>query len=316
MHLTQILAPVDLSEGGITALQYARLFAEAFSANLTVMYVDPLFFPVDVTASHATGAFQRTCADAAFERTVSDATRTEVRVYAANALANAKYDVIVESGQPVHVILRTARELNADLLVMGTHALRGWRRAVLGSVTEGVLHGTAIPILTVSRSHGVPVMHGPVMVTRIVCPVNFTDGARESLRYAAFLAEKFNAELVAVHVIEPGSHVLPAGSSECRVREWIGDEVGEVMSFRELTMRGGAAERVLDCIDDLGADLLVIGAQHKFFRETTVIGTTTERLVRFAPCPVLTVVRAAVPHEIQLEEAFGFNLKPACSPKT
>jgi len=231
MNLTQILAPVDLSEGGITALQYARLFAEAFSANLTVLYVDPVFFPVDVTAPQTT---------AAFERTVSDATRAEVQVYAAKALAEAKYDVLVESGQPVHVILRTARELNADLLVMGTHALRGWRRAVLGSVTEGVLHGTSTPILTVSRSHGVPVMHGRVGVTRIVCPVNFSDTSRDSMRYAAQLAEKFNAELIAVHVIEPGSHVLPAGSSECRVREWIGDELGEVMSFRELTMRGGA----------------------------------------------------------------------------
>ena len=295
MNLTQVLAPVDLSEGGITALHYARFFAEAFAANLTVMYVDPVFFPVDVTASHA---------PVAFERNVADATRTEVKTYAANALGDAKYDVIVESGQPVHVILRTARELNAGLLVMGTHALRGWRRAVLGSVTEGVLHGTTVPILTVSRSHGVPVMHGPAAVTRIVCPVNFTDGARDALRYAAGLAEKFNAELVAVHVVEPGSHVLPAGSSECRVREWIGDDLGDVLSFRELTMRGGAAERVLDCVDDLGADLLVIGAQHKLFRETTVIGTTTERLVRFASCPVLTVVRAAVPHDIKLEEAF------------
>ena len=75
------------------------------------------------------------------------------------------------------------------------------------------------------------------------------------------------------------------------------------MTFHELTMRGGAAERVLDCVDDLGADLLVIGAQHKFFRETTVIGTTTERLVRFAQCPVLTVVRAALPHDIRIVES-------------
>jgi len=299
MNLTQILAPVDLSEGGITALQYARLFAGAFSANLTVMYVDPVFFPVDVTAPHATAG--------AFERIVSDATRKEVEEYAAKALANAKYDLIVESGQPVHAILRTAHELSADLLVMGTHALRGWRRAVLGSVTEGVLHGTTAPILTVSRSHGVPVMHGPVGVTRIVCPVNFSDTAHESMRYAAQLAEKFAAELVAVHVIEPGSHVLPAGSSECRVREWIGEDLGEVMSFRELTMRGGAAERVLDCVDDLGADLLVIGAQHKLFRETTVIGTTTERLVRFASCPVLTIARPAVPNDIKLPDEERFT---------
>ncbi len=48
---------------------------------------------------------------------------------------------------------------------------------------------------------------------------------------------------------------------------------------------------MLDCADDVGADFLVIGAQHKLFRDETVIGTTTERLIRFAPCPVLVVPR-------------------------
>jgi hypothetical protein len=57
---------------------------------------------------------------------------------------------------------------------------------------------------------------------------------------------------------------------------------------------------VLDCAEDLGADLIVIGAQHKRFRDETIIGTTTERLVRFARVPVLTVPRRAAaeaPHK-------------------
>jgi nucleotide-binding universal stress UspA family protein len=58
-------------------------------------------------------------------------------------------------------------------------------------------------------------------------------------------------------------------------------------------VRGGPAERVLDCADDVGADLLVVGAQHKLFRDATVVGTTTERLMRFASCPVLVVPRPA-----------------------
>ena len=41
------------------------------------------------------------------------------------------------------------------------------------------------------------------------------------------------------------------------------------------------------------ASLMVIGAQHKWFSDATVIGTTTERITRFAKCPVLTVVRRA-----------------------
>jgi len=53
--------------------------------------------------------------------------------------------------------------------------------------------------------------------------------------------------------------------------------------------------------------LLQPTSDQEFFRETTVIGTTTERLVRFASCPVLTVVRSAVPHDIKLEEALAIH---------
>jgi len=41
------------------------------------------------------------------------------------------------------------------------------------------------------------------------------------------------------------------------------------------------------------AGLLVLGARHKAFADTTVIGTTTARVVRHAPCPVLTIVQQA-----------------------
>ena len=55
---------------------------------------------------------------------------------------------------------------------------------------------------------------------------------------------------------------------------------------------GQAAEQVLQMVDEIPADLLVIGAQHRMFRDSTVIGATTERVVRFARIPVLTVPRA------------------------
>jgi nucleotide-binding universal stress UspA family protein len=188
------------------------------------------------------------------------------------------------------MILSFAEEHDVDLIVMGTHALRGWRRAILGSVTEGVLHASGCPVLTVSSLHRLPVMHGDIGITKIVCPVNFTDVAHDSLAHAASLAEVCGAEVVIVHVVEPGEET-DISADEARVREWMEPELRNLCTFRELVLRGGAAERVLDCIDDIGGDLLVVGAQHKLFRDATVIGTTTERLVRFARCPVLTVTR-------------------------
>jgi len=53
--------------------------------------------------------------------------------------------------------------------------------------------------------------------------------------------------------------------------------------------------------DESGADLLAIGAQHRRFSDASIIGTTSERLTRFARCPVLTIIRQAVVEET-LEE--------------
>jgi nucleotide-binding universal stress UspA family protein len=282
--ITSILAPTDLSESSVPALRYARLIADRFSAKVTVMYTHPLVYPFDVVGP-ADGFY----VNAMPER---PELRAEVLQHAGPAMAGRPYDIDVAIGQPIPAILSAANERNADLIVMGTHLRHGWRRALLGSVSEGVLHGSTGPVLTVASGDNY-VGATPYAITNIMCPVNFTEAARQSLHVAARLAEGFGARLTIVHVLE-ADEVTNVAVDEERVRSWVAPELQDVCSYRELVVRGGAAERVLDCADDLGVDFLVIGAQHKLFRDATVIGTTTERLIRFASCPVLVVPREAV----------------------
>jgi nucleotide-binding universal stress UspA family protein len=280
-EIKRILVPTDTSEASRVSLDYARLFAEKFAAELIILYADPLAFPIDAL----------TGVPAPFVSTGEDLVllEKEVRAYADASLAGKSYQVVVIGGQAIPMILHHAHECAADLIVMATHGLRGWRRTILGSVTEGVLHGARCPVLSISRTDRQPHL-GKASVTKIVCPVNFTDVARDALRTATQLAERFGCELVIAHVIE-GEAVSNKEDDEQRIRRWIAPEVQKNCTYREIVLRGGAAERILDCVEDVGADFLVIGAQHKLLRETTVIGTTTERLIRFARCPVLTVVR-------------------------
>ena len=290
--VTRILAPTDLSDSSIPALRYARLFADRFSAKLTVMYTDPIAYPIDL-AGPGDGFYINTTPEHQARL------RTEVERHADAMMSGRPYDIDVTIGLPVPSILAAARERNADLIIMGTHLRHGWRRALLGSVSEGVLHGSECPVLTVATRDGY-VGATPYAITNIMCPINFTDVARESLHVAARLAEAFGAHLTIVHVLE-ADEVMNAKADEERVRQWVAPELQDVCSFRELVVRGGAAERVLDCADDVGSDFLVIGAQHKLFRDSTVIGTTTERLIRFASCPVMVVPRRAVRHETKAE---------------
>jgi nucleotide-binding universal stress UspA family protein len=226
--------------------------------------------------------------------------RREVEPHAASVMAGHPYDIDVTIGQPIPAILAAARKRNADLIVMGTHLRQGWRRALLGSVSDGVLHGSHCPVLNVA-AHDRHSGATPYAINNILCPVNFTEVARESLRVAAGFAEAFGARLNIVHVLET-DEVTNVADDEERVRSWVAPELQDACSYRELVLRGGPAERVLDCAEDLGADFLVIGAQHKLFRDATVIGTTTERLIRFASSPVLVVPREAARHGAKTEE--------------
>jgi nucleotide-binding universal stress UspA family protein len=283
----RLLVATDLSESNIAALRYARMLAERFRTKLTVMYSDPIADPVEVFGDVPSLVFASTPEHQA-------RLRVEVEEHVDPILRGVPYEVLVTVGSPAATIARAAEEKKAELLVIGTHGHHGWRRALLGSVAEGVLHDVRCPVLTVNRHTTLP-PQGPVSIARILCPTNFSDVARESLRVAGALASAFNAELVVVHVVE---ELSDSRVDAARVRMEAGPELERFCSYREIVVRGGAAERILDCADDLGADLLVVGAQRKLFRDETVVGSTTERLVRFATCPVLTVTREAVSHSI------------------
>jgi nucleotide-binding universal stress UspA family protein len=278
--LTSILAPTDLSDSSIPALRQARLFADRFAAKLTIMYSDPIVYPIDATPA-AMVAFDSSPQQLA-------ALRAEVDAHAAPVMAGRPYDVLATVGQPIPAILSTARERHAELIVMGTHLRHGWRRALLGSVSDGVIHGSDMPVLTVAAPDR-PTAQAP-RVTHILCPVNFTSVARQSVHVAGRIAEAFGARLTIVHVLETDD-VTGSIADETRVRRWVSPVLRERTAFRELVLRGGPAERVLDCADDVGVDLIVVGAQHKLVRDATVIGATTERMIRFASCPVLVVPR-------------------------
>lgn len=285
-EIRKIVAATDLSESSLPALRHARLFADRFDATMTILYSDPILYPVDMIGP-ANAMFIAPPAEH------EERLRSEVARHVAEVMSERPYDLVIAVGPPMPAILGTAEERRADLIVVGTHLRHGWRRALLGSVSEGVLHGSRCPVLTVAGHERVT-----PAVTRVLCPVNYSDVARESIRAASQLAERFRADLVFVQVTDPTDSAQAAADEE-RLRSWIATQVEATRPYRTLVIHGDPAERVLNCADGIQADLLIIGAQHKRFRDATVLGTTTERLVRFATCPVLVVPRQAGPAAVK-----------------
>jgi universal stress protein A len=142
-----ILVPTDLSEGAEEALDYACELARQFGATVHLLHVIgiPTLGVPELGVALTSTVIDSLVRDnqAALEQ-LADRKRT---------LATFG-QVLLRTGDARDLINQTAKELGADLIVMGTHGRRGVSRALLGSVTETVVRTAPCPVLTV-RPHTV-----------------------------------------------------------------------------------------------------------------------------------------------------------------
>jgi nucleotide-binding universal stress UspA family protein len=271
-----ILCPVDFSETSALGLRFAYALTQGSPAHLTAVYADQFLPPPYFTESgledmrkHLKGA--------------AVAAGDHLRQFASRTLGGVRIATQIVEALPVDGILQAARNISADLIVLGTHGRSGFNRLMLGSVAERILRASEIPVLTVPPStSGLP---GSPEFTRILVSVNGSEAARSALEYAGRLARCFSAELTVLHVWEDGKDgAIP------ELCEWVPKELRANCRLVELPEGEGAAHSILSASSDLGCDLLVLGARRRRFFDSTIIGTTSARVVRHAACPVLTVI--------------------------
>ncbi|HTT64680.1 MAG TPA: universal stress protein [Bryobacteraceae bacterium] len=271
-----ILVPVDFSDLSALALRYGSAMAERSAARLNLLYANAFTPPPYFTESHL-DELQRQ-----FRSSFLAAEQGLQRFADATLGGGAGAGLRVLEGPPADTILRYASDSGADLVAMGTHGRSGVNRWMMGSVAERVLRGSQIPVLTVRQAKP---GGGPVDIKQILCPVNNSGAARKALAMAMNVASCFGARVTVMHVKEE----RPAGSI-ADLCSWIAENQRGACEIREMVRHGDAASEIVSAAAAADCDLAVIGAHHQAFFDSTVLGTTTVRVVRHAQCPVLTVM--------------------------
>jgi nucleotide-binding universal stress UspA family protein len=141
-------------------------------------------------------------------------------------------------------------------------------------------------------------------IRSILVPIDFSIHSKNALKYAVPLAEKFKASLHLVYVVEPtiypadlgfGQVVLPGVEEE--LREKGGEELQSLMK-KEIGGRvksscavrtGNPHQEILREAEELGVALIVVATHGHSGVEHMLFGSTADRIVRNARCPVLTV---------------------------
>ena len=294
IEIQRILCPTDFSAPSARAFEHAVALAAWYRASLTVLHV--LLEPM-VAAAAPPYAFTPALVDGS----ARDAVQADLASLVGPAnRAGLRAVAELRDGSPAAETVRAAQEMQADLIVMGTHGRTGFQRWVLGSVAETVLRRAPCPVLTVPPHAGED--PDPMFFRRILCATDFSPASDAAVRYATALAAEADASLLLVHVLsrEVGARPhagLPRNGRpadfECAARAQlvraVPPEAREWCRVRETVSCGKPAPEILRLAAEHEAGVIVMGVHGRNILDLMAFGSVTHQVVTEAACPVLTV---------------------------
>jgi len=211
---------------------------------------------------------------------------------------------IIEKGKAFEVICNTANSLDACgiMIGVGEHYL-----------LENLIGATADKVVRIAQQAVILINHHIHQdgVSRIVCGCDFSDNSEKALESAIYMTKLFDAHLDLVHVIHehfyfnPVAPIIdPSSVAYSDHQEELSKANAEVEASFEQTIKkmaihevshkthirwGDPVHEISKLIEELNSDLLVIGSStHNAFMRF-FMGSTTEKLIRKAPCSIMTL---------------------------
>jgi len=215
-------------------------------------------------------------------------------------------------GAPGPVILATAAQVRADLVVVG--AARGGRlaRAFLGTTAQRVLRGAGCPVLVVRRPVQRPLER--VLLTGDLSELSAAVHERGLDTATALFGAPASARSLLVVVLPFLPQPLPPGSlrraAHAELETFLGDRRPRAGAVEPVVRVGNPSEEIPVEAQALGADLLVVGTHARGWAGRMVLGSAAEASVRDAPCNVLVVPPRALVPEQPREESLTAALTP------
>jgi nucleotide-binding universal stress UspA family protein len=167
-----------------------------------------------------------------------------------------------------------------------------------------------------------------LIMKQILVPTDFSDAAQTAVKVASGIAEKQNAGLILLHILEfPGGAVFTGDGQVLTLENWrqnissaaeiegakqklerLSKELkGKGLSVKSHLTLGSPFQSIDTLITEENVDLVVMGTAGHSRLEEMIIGSNTEKVVRHARCPVLTVHPGYVPNEFR-NIAYATNL--------
>lgn len=291
-----VLVATDFSETAEASLDWAAELARLHGGRLE------LFHAVTVPSSLPGWTISP---EPQFQEDVRNAARVRLEE-TAERLRGRGIDAAthLEFGAPSQAIVRRAEELGATAVVMGTRGLAGARHLLLGSTTARVVRNAPCPVLSVHPGD----LGRHRAIRSILVPTDFSQDAELAIVVSHRLLAPLDREarLILVHAYNLPIEYTAYGPIPTSV-DFLKDRGLEaerrLEEARERLLREGGllvetvaregdpAHVIAEEAERAGADLIAMGTHGHSGLRHMLLGSTAERVIQHAPCPVMTIRR-------------------------
>jgi nucleotide-binding universal stress UspA family protein len=290
--IRKILVATDFSPQADVALQQAMNIARHAGAELVIAHAHP------VTAAQSTLAqtarLHSAVIDQVSQLAVADAHRQLEQLFERVTGQGVKVSTLLVDSPPPDGISQAARDVGADLVIVGSHGRTGLSRILLGSVAEKVLRASDVSVLIARNTAGAGGFK------RLTVATDFLPLSASAAEAGRALAAK-GAAMQLVHcwdipVIysEYATALVPLASelvneAQAAGDKWVSRYRSPELDGRFVALPGAAAHSLVNQLADNPADLIVLGSNNRRGIDRLLLGSVAERVARLAPCSVLVV---------------------------
>ena len=295
----KILCATDFSEYSEYAMRYATAFAKISAGTIDCVHVVDTGFVKDgsMDGVYVSGADLQRSLDAikaTAEKELEHFIRKE-------HFLGVDMTPHLREGHAANEIVKLADEIGADLLIIATHGRSGLERLVFGGTCDKVLRLSKTPVLAIKHpEHEALEEDGSLKINRILCPLDFSEFSRSGLGLAADLARQFNSTIVLAHVVDArfdypewtAQVAMNTSEQLAKSAEENLKSVAEGMEGleTEIVVTKGIPHRILiEKTKENDIDLVIIATHGRKGLAHALLGSVTEKVVRSAGCPVLTI---------------------------
>jgi nucleotide-binding universal stress UspA family protein len=209
---------------------------------------------------------------------------------------NGQMEALVCEGEPHEVVVDIANSKKADLIAMGTHGRKGFKKLFMGSVTSRVIASSPCDVFVINK----PCEECAGRYDSILLSYDGSELGKKALKRACDLAKIDNSEITALYVIPHYEVFITRSMEESMIQDAqktmedakkiaSGHGVEIKTEIVEEHVAEKAAEKIVETANRLKSNLIIRGPNRWSGINKVMIGSVAEDVIINAPCPVLII---------------------------